>query len=164
MKIYTLLSLFVGSVLAYDEYFGVFPRAKLFEDTDYVVPKITVHLNDEDYKNLFLGYQCERDTSKQHLVKNNDCYNAPWVDLDVAMKKTLENKFVDKNSITDKSDLEIINKTNITFSEYEHIINKYSNTPIENIFQSTSGIFKIPEFNTEDASMTFTLNGYLSYI
>jgi len=77
------------------------------------------------------------------------------------MNKTLEAKYVKKSSITDASDLEIINKTNITFSEYEHIIDKYSSVPIEKIFQKTYGIFKIPEFKTEDASMTFNLEGYV---
>jgi len=162
MKIYTILSLFVGSALASDEYFGKITRAKLFEKTDFVVPKITINLNKDDYRNLFLAYQCERDNSKQHFVKNDECYSAPWVDYDVAMNKTLEAKYVKKSSITDASDLEIINKTNITFSEYEHIIDKYSSVPIEKIFQKTYGIFKIPEFKTEDASMTFNLEGKIT--
>ncbi|ORX47119.1 coth-domain-containing protein [Piromyces finnis] len=80
------------------------------------------------------------------------------------MNKTLTNNYIKKSSITDKSDLEIINKTNITYSEYEYMVNKYSSVPIEKIFQKTADVYSIPEFSTDDASMLFDLEGSVTEV
>jgi len=165
MKIFTLISLFVGSAFAKDSYFtNGYRRAPLFDKTDFKIPNFKVKLSDEDYKNFLLGYQCERDLSKQHFQKNKDCFTAPWVDYDIAMNRTIEAKYIKKSSITNASDLSIINKTNITYSEYEYIVNKYSSAPMETIFQKVYGIYKIPEFTTENASMNFELDGQVTEV
>jgi len=58
IKNLTLLSLFIGSGFAYDKFFGNVRRAELFEKTDFKVPKITINLNDDDYRKYFLTYKC----------------------------------------------------------------------------------------------------------
>ncbi|OUM63060.1 hypothetical protein PIROE2DRAFT_61493 [Piromyces sp. E2] len=156
-----LIALSIGSSLAKDEFFGSTRRAKLFEKTDFVVPKITIHLSDEDYHNFFLKYQCERDMNLRYLKRNEDCYSAPWVDLDYAMGKIFRHNYIDKSTITDTNDLSIINKSNVTLSELEHIINKYSNFSLEKMLSTPYGLIKIPNYSVEEASLTFDLNGYV---
>jgi len=149
----------IGSSFARDDFFGDIVRAKLFEKTDFKVPTITINLSDEDYNNFFLKYQCERDMNLRYLKRNDDCYTAPWVDLDYAMGKIFRHNYIDKSIITDSKDLSIINSTNITLSDFEYIVTKYSNFSLEKIMSTSYGLIKIPDYAAENAGLTFYLYG-----
>ncbi|ORY27692.1 hypothetical protein LY90DRAFT_513338 [Neocallimastix californiae] len=146
--------------LSEDDFFGGIKRAQLFEKTDFVIPKVTIKLNDKDYNNFFLKYQCERDMNVRYLNKNEACLTASWVDFDYAMKEAINLKLIDKAAITDPEDMKIINnKKNITLSDFEQIISKYSDKKLEQVLSSSYGLIKIPDYETENAELIFDLNG-----
>jgi len=149
-----------SSVVAKDNFFGNIRRAEIFEKTDFVVPKITINLNEDDYNNFFLKYQCERDMNVRYLNKNEDCYDAPWMDYDSIMKKTFSHNLIDQSIITDRKDLDLINKSNKTLSDFETIIYKYSNYTLEKILSTGNELFKIPDYESKQAGLTFDINGY----
>jgi len=154
----TLITLLLGSSLAADPFFGSVKRAKLFEETDFKVPKLTINLSDEDYNRYFLTYKCEYDMNIRHPVRNNDCYNAPWVDFDKAIDRAFRYDLIDKSKI-DKNDLNIINNKNITITQFENIITKYTNYSLETILSTSYGLITIPKYETEDASLTLDIDG-----
>jgi len=97
--------------------------------------------------------------NNRYLKRNEDCYKASWIDLDYAMNKAFDKDVVDKNSIKDTKDLNMINKSNITLSEFEHIITKYSNYSLEQVLSTSFGLVKIPDYSTEDAGLSFDIDG-----
>ncbi|ORX54317.1 hypothetical protein BCR36DRAFT_441196, partial [Piromyces finnis] len=151
----------LGSAFARDGFFGDIRRAQLFEKTDFVVPKININFSNEDYNKYFLKYECEHDTNNKYLIRNEACYKAPWIDLDKIMEKAISKNIFDKSDVRDGNDLNIINKSNITLSEFEHIITTYSNHTLEQALSSTFGLVKIPDFEVDDASLSFDINGYI---
>ncbi|OUM57095.1 hypothetical protein PIROE2DRAFT_65194 [Piromyces sp. E2] len=161
IKYISFLTILVGCVSAYDEFFGNIRRAELFEKTDFVVPKLTIKFNEQDYKNFFLKYQCEHDMNARYLIRNDECYVASWVNLDDAMEKAFQTHLLDKSLITDGEDLQIIKKSNKTISEFEHIVTKYTNRTLEDILSTGHGLIKIPDYSTENAGLTFDIDGYI---
>jgi len=97
--------------------------------------------------------------NSRYLTRNDECYKAPWVDVDYAMNKAIKNKLIDKNAIIDQDDLQIINKNNKTISEFESIVKKYTNFTLEEILTTGYGLIKIPDYSTENAGLTFDLDG-----
>ncbi|OUM65082.1 carbohydrate-binding module family 18 [Piromyces sp. E2] len=148
----------VGSSLASDSYFGNVRRAELFEKLDFKVPKMTINLSDEDYKNYFLTYKCEYDMNIRHITRNDDCYKAPWIDLDLAMDKAFKYNLINKSKV-EKNDLDIINNKNITLEQFENIVTKYTNYNVETILSINFGLVKIPTYETENASITLDIDG-----
>jgi len=161
MKIKFLIPLIlsIGQIFAKDDFFTNDDRAEIFQKTDFVVPKITVNFSEEDYKNFFLKYQCEYDMHPRNAIRNDDCYKAPWVDLDYALSKAFRNNIINKNSITDSNDLNIIKKGNITLTNFENLVKKYTDLQLENVLTTTNGLIKIPDQIADEASMTFDING-----
>jgi len=157
--VFVIIIIAVGSVVAEDKFFGDIRRAEIFEKTDFKIPKITINLKKKDLNNFYLRYQCEHDMNARYLIRNEDCYTAPWVDLDYAMNKTFRNNLIDKTLIKEQKDLDIINKTNITLSEFEHIVTTYSNFTLEKILNTGYGLIKIPDYSADEASLTFDLDG-----
>jgi len=164
LKTISLLAYVVGTAFAKDKFFNGVPRAQLFEKTDFKVPNIIINLNEDDYKNYFLRYQCERDMNTRYLVRNDDCYKAPWVDLDSALSKAFKSNLIDKNLIQEKSDLDIVNKQNITLSEFEHIVITYTNFTLEHVLSTGYGLIKLPDYEAENASLTFDNEGEVTEI
>jgi len=115
----------VGTTYAYDSFFGTADRPELFELTDFKMPNIIINLDEKDYKNYFLRYQCEIDMNMRNLTRNEDCYTAPWVNLDDVLDKAFKNDLIKKDKISD-NDLSVINKKNITLNQFEHIVTTYS--------------------------------------
>jgi len=121
---------------------------------------MTITFEEEDFKNLFLKYQCERDMNPRFLTRNDECYTASWADFDKAMDKAFSNDYIDKALIKDKNDLSLINKSNKTLSDFEYIVEKYSNYTLETLLSTSYGLIKLPNFSTEnDASLSFELDG-----
>jgi len=150
----------VSGIFAKDAFFGDVKRAEIFEKTDFVVPNITINLSEKDYRNFYLRYQCERDMNIRYLNKNEDCYHASWMDYDDIMKKAIEKKLIDSSLIKDSKDLELLRRTNKTFSDFENIVSKYSNYTMDKILSTGYGLYKIPEYEMEEeASLTFDLKG-----
>ena len=150
----------VSGIFAKDAFFGDVKRAEIFEKTDFVVPKITINLSEKDYRNLFLKYQCERDMNVRYLNKNEDCYQASWMNYDKIMKKAIEKNLIDSSLIKDSKDLELLSHTNKTFSDFENIVSKYSNYTIDKILSTGYGLYKIPDYETEEETgLSFDING-----
>ena len=154
----------IYNVIASDDFFGKIKRAKIFELTDFKVPKITINLSEEDYYNFFLRYQCEYDMNARYVVRNDECYKAPWVDLDSALNKAVNNNLIDKSRIEDKNDLALLTKANITLTEFEHIVTKYTDFSLEEILVTGYGLIKIPDYSVDDVGLTFDLDGYMFFI
>ena len=96
----------------------------------------------------------------RYLNKNEACLTASWVDFDYARKEAINLKLIDKAAITDPEDMKIINnKKNITLSDFEQIISKYSDKKLEQVLSSSYGLIKIPDYETENAELIFDLNG-----
>jgi len=95
----------------------------------------------------------------RYLNKNEECYKAVWINLNNMLNKAFKNNYIDKNSIKDSADLSIINKSDISFTEFEHIVKTYSNHTLEQIFSTSYGLYKIPDYETEDASLTLDIDG-----
>eukprot|EP00833_Pecoramyces_ruminatium_P015576 jgi/Orpsp1_1/1189608/evm.model.d7180000073212.1 len=163
MKVLTLFSLFIGSVLAYDEFFGNITRAEIFEKTDFNVPNITISFSDEDYNKFFLKYQCERDMNLRHLTRNDDCYTAPWVDLHQAMQKAYKLNLIDKSKI-ESNDLQTIEKSDFSIQEFETIVTKYTNFTLEKILNTSYGLISIPDFEVDDVGLTIDINGEVTKV
>jgi len=123
------------------------------------MPKVTINLNDEDYHNFFLTYKCMYDTNVRYQNKNEECYTAPWVNLDSALEGAFKKKLISKDDITKPKDIELINKQNITLSEFEHIFTTYTNYTIQEILSSAYNLAPIPTFETDSAAMTFDIEG-----
>jgi len=123
------------------------------------MPKITINLNEEDYKNFFLTYQCTHDTNSRYRIKNEECYKAPWINLDSILNTAFNNSILSKDKISNSDDVKLINNANITLSEFEHIVTTYSNYTLEDMFTSSYGLYKIPTYVAENAGMTFELDG-----
>ncbi|ORY84616.1 hypothetical protein LY90DRAFT_499341 [Neocallimastix californiae] len=139
LSVFSIVSLVLGSALAKDDYFGeIDNRAELFKITDFEVPDITINFSDEDYKNFFLTYQCHYDTSRQHLTRNDECYSAPWVNLNNAIARAFNKGYIDRNAITDPNDLDLIESKNMTITDFEHIVTTYTNSTLETMFARTS--------------------------
>jgi len=161
-----LIAVNVKKVAALDDFFGNVTRVELFENIDFKVPTLRIHLDDTDYKNLFWGYECKKDMTPGFLKRNEHCFTAPYVDLNYATRRTFQDKeFIKKSAITNPADLELVqntidNKHNITLEEFENIITKYSNFTLETIF-SLPYKLAIPAekyFEAEKASMTYELD------
>jgi len=148
----------LGSSLAKDAYFSNDTRAELFQKLDFKVAKLTFNLSDDDYNRYFLTYKCEYDMNIRHLVRNEDCYNAPWVDLDKALDRAFRYDLIDKSKV-DANDLNIINNKNITLSQFENIITKYTDYSLETILSTSFGLITIPKYETENASLTLDIDG-----
>ena len=95
----------------------------------------------------------------RNAIRNEDCYKAPWVDLDYALSKAFRNNIINKNLIKDQNDLNIINKGNITLTNFENIVKKYTDFELENVLTTTNGLIKIPDQIAKEASMTLNING-----
>jgi len=126
------------------------------------MPNLTINLNEEDYNNFFLNYKCRHDTNTRYLIRNEDCYNAPWVDLNKALNLSFDKSLISKDKISN-NDLEIINGGNITLSDFEHIFTTYTNFTLEEILSSGYGLFTIPDYETEEAGLTLDINGYIFF-
>jgi hypothetical protein len=161
----SILTLMVSGIFAKDAFFGDVKRAEIFEKTDFVVPKITINLSEKDYRNLFLKYQCERDMNVRYLNKNEDCYQASWMNYDKIMKKAIEKNLIDSSLIKDSKDLELLSHTNKTFSDFENIVSKYSNYTIDKILSTGYGLYKIPDYETEEETgLSFDINGEVTKV
>ena len=100
------------------------------------------------------------------ITRNDDCYTAPWINLNKILGKAEKDGFIKRNEIT-KEDKAIITNVNITLSEFEYIINKYSTYPIEDFFTDYTkdrGYFDIPLDDKYNGTMIFDLNGYAEII
>jgi len=148
----------IRQIFALDSFFGKIHRAKLFEMTDFKVPDITINFDEEELNNFYLTYQCECDMNARYQVRNENCYKAPWMDYDYAMNKAIKHNIIDISSIKNEKDFSIINKTNITFSEFEHIITKYTNRTLETVLTTSSSLFKIPTYSTDNVGLSFKLD------
>jgi len=98
----------------------------------------------------------------RYLTRNEECYKAPWVDLDYSLSKAFRHELIDKNSIKDAKDLEIINNGNITLSNFEHIVTTYTNFTLENILSTSYGLIDIPNYEADEVGLTFNVNGLVS--
>jgi len=126
-------------------------------------------MTEEDYNNCFLVAQCEKDTHPNYMRRNEECYTAPWVNLNSALSKVIENKYIDIDALKKSNDYELVEKAidktndfNITLPEFENIITSYSNFTLEEIFTSPYGIAKVPSnsnFNITNPSLTYELDG-----
>jgi len=148
----------LGSSLAYDKYFGNVKRPEIFELTDFKVPDITINLSEDDYNRYFLTYQCEYDMNIRHAVRNEDCYNAPWVDFTNTLDKAFKYGLMDKTKF-DNDDLQIVKNGNITLTHFESFVTKYTDFTLERILSLSYGLITIPSYETEDASLSFDLDG-----
>ncbi|OUM63080.1 hypothetical protein PIROE2DRAFT_61501 [Piromyces sp. E2] len=156
----SLLTLLVSRALAKDSFFGDVSRAKIFEKTDFVVPKVTLNFTEEGYRNFFLRYECEHDMNNRYLIENKECYTAPWVDYTYALNKLFRHQYISKESIVDKDDLAIANKENVTVSDFEYILHKYSDYTMQEIMATSYGLYKFPDYEAE-AGLTFDIDGYI---
>ncbi|ORX84642.1 coth-domain-containing protein [Anaeromyces robustus] len=148
-------------------------RVELFEKTDFLVPDIKIHLNDVDFQTLFYGFQCMKDCSPTYLKENDDCYTAPWVDLNNVLEKAIDKDFmyfkmdnINNNNDIKQNDKQLIldvvkNKNhNITLPEFKNIVKNYSNYTVPELFSIPYQLTRIPDskyFETSSASMTFNL-------
>jgi len=158
MKTITILSLLISSVFAYDAFFENTRRAELFEKTDFNVPTIRVNMSEQELKNLHLSYQCRRDTSTIYYTRNDDCYTAPWINLNEILNKIVDKKIIKKSKMS-SSDLAFLTKTDISIEEFESLITKYTSYSLEEIFRSSYGFFEIPEYTVKNATLNFELDG-----
>jgi len=95
----------------------------------------------------------------RYLIRNDECYQASWVNLDESMNKAFKNNLINKSLITDDEDLEIVKKSNKTLSEFEHIVTKYTNFTLEDILSIGRGLIKIPDYSADDAGLTLDIDG-----
>lgn len=153
----------MGSSLAYDKYFGNVKRPEIFELTDFKVPDITINLSEDDYNRYFLTYQCEYDMNIRHAVRNEDCYNAPWVDFTNTLDKAFKYGLMDKTKF-DNDDLQIVKNGNITLTHFESFVTKYTDFTLERILSLSYGLITIPSYETEDASLSFDLDGKVTEV
>jgi len=133
-------------------------RAELFEKTDFKIPTLTVKAEEEDFKNFFLKYQCERDMNIRYLTRNEDCYTAPWVNLDSVMNKAMINELIRKEDLSTK-DLALIEKGKLTLSDFEGIVTRNTNLTLEEILSTGYGLIKLPDYEIGEAGMSFDIEG-----
>jgi len=157
-----LLGALVSCAYAKDNYFGNVTRAELFEQTDFLIPKITINLSDEDYNMFFFTYQCMYETSVRNLIRNEDCYQAPWMNYNSILKKAMKKSLISKEDIKDSDDLDLINNVNITLPEFEYLFQTYTNYTLEEILSSAYDLYTIPTFETDDAILNFDIDGNVS--
>ncbi|ORX84657.1 coth-domain-containing protein [Anaeromyces robustus] len=163
--IYILFYFIVASsALAKDDFFENDTRAELFQKTDYSVPSFKITINDDDYKKLFLKVQCEEDMDGRNYTRNDDCYTTPWVNLNDVMEKAFDYKLINKSHLM-YNDLEIIKNKNITLSQFERIVTRYTDEPLEK-FLSIHNLIKLPsddkesyDYKVKKAKLTFELEG-----
>jgi len=98
----------------------------------------------------------------RHTTRNDDCYTADWSNLHSALKKAVVLNMVDSSNFS-QEDYNIYNNKNITLSQFESIVNKHSNFTIEKLLSTSYGLMPIPNYETENAGLTFELNGYVIY-
>jgi len=153
------ISIVVSNVLAVDNFFGEVRRAKLFEKTDFIVPKLTINLSEEAYKNFFLKYQCERDMNIRYLNKNEECYHASWMNYDNIMEKAINKNLINQSLIKDSKDLEIMKMSNKTYSDFETIVSKYANHTVVELLSTSYGLYKIPDYETEESGLSLDIKG-----
>ena len=134
-------------------------KSELFELTDFKVPKITINLSNDDYKRFQLTYQCEYDMNIRLIKRNDECYTAPWVNLDKALKRAFKKNLIDESKLS-SSDSKIVNNGNISLSNFENIVTKYSNFTLPKILSTSYGLIDIPDYKA-DTSLTFELDGYI---
>jgi len=165
----------IKQATAFDDLFRTHnvTRFKLFEKTDFLVPDIKIQLNDVDYQNLFYGFQCMKDCSPTYFKENENCYTAPWVDLNSVLEKAIKNDFmyfkmdnIDKDNNVQKDDKQLIldvvkNKShNITLPEFKNLVKNYSNYTVPELFLIPYQLTRIPDakyFEASSASMSFNL-------
>jgi hypothetical protein len=171
----TLSAVFFKKVAAIDSFLKDAIRPKLFQMTDFNVPKIRIYINETEYANLFLVMRCEMDTHPSYLKRNDDCYTAPWVNLNDSFKKLISKKYLDVNSVNNTEDKKLIDdvtndKKEITLSEFEKIVTTYTKYSLEQIFSQPYDLIRVPNstpygtnFETDSASMVFQLKEDNSY-
>ncbi|ORX84647.1 hypothetical protein BCR32DRAFT_291187 [Anaeromyces robustus] len=180
IKTLSLAALLINAKQAFaeDDLLSITSRPKLFEMTDFNVPTFKVKINENDYNNLFLVMRCEMDTHPSYLKRNDDCYTAPWVDLNYALKRAYNKNYLDIQAIKNYGkDIDFINSVvegkaqNITLAEFEDIVNKYSTLTLEEILSQPYNLAPVPSgkpygnnFETDNASMTFELNGEVTEV
>jgi len=122
---------------------------------------VTINFKKDDLKNFLLKYQCERDMNVRYLTRNEECYTAPWVDLNYSLNKAFRHQLIDKSLIKTSKDKEIINNNNgkMTVPDFEHIVTTYSNYTLEEILATTYGLIDIPNFEAEEVGLTFNIDG-----
>lgn len=122
------------------------------------MPKLTVNLNEKDYNDFFNNYKCRHDTSVRYLVDNEACYSAPWINYDKILEGALKKKLISKSDMKE-NELELINRGNITLTEFEQIFATQTNYTIKDILSSKYGLYSIPEYEAENASLTLDIDG-----
>jgi len=162
-NIIILLLTLISSTFAYDSYFTNSTRGELFDKTDLKVANLTINFNDDDLNTYYLTYQCMYDTNIRYHIPNENCYSAPWVNLTSILSEARNYKYFDSNS-TSIEDLELFNKNNITFTEFEHLFSTYTNYTIQDIFTTPSELYTIPVYETENAGMTLDVDGEIATI
>jgi len=167
----TLIFVNLKQVIAADKFFDERkisnPRSDLFKLTDFKVPTFHVHLNDIDYQKFFFSFECERYASPNFVERKDECYTAPWVNLTYSLDRALSKNYIPKSKIKDQADLSLIDSVlkththNLTVSEFDALITKYTDYTIEELFTTPYKLTIIPstEFETKDASLTFELDG-----
>jgi len=95
----------------------------------------------------------------RYLNKNENCYKANWINFNTILNRAFSKNYIHKDSINDGADLEIINKSDISLSEFEHIVKNYSNHTLEQILSTSFGLYKIPDYEADDVSLTLDING-----
>ena len=116
---------------------------------------------------FFFSFECERYASPNFVERKDECYTAPWVNLTYSLDRALSKNYIPKSKIKDKTDLSLIDSVlkththNLTVSEFDGLITKYTNYTIEELFTTPYKLTIIPstEFETKDASLTFELDG-----
>ena len=117
-------------------------------------------MDEQELKNLHLSYQCRRDTNRIYYTRNDDCYTAPWINLNEILNKIVDKKIIKKSKMS-SSDLAFLTKTDISIEEFESLITKYTSYSLEEIFRSSYGFFEIPEYTVKNATLNFELDGYV---
>jgi len=94
----------------------------------------------------------------RHAVRNEECYNAPWVNFSSSLNKAFKFGLMDKTKF-DANDLQLVKNGNITLSEFETFVTKYTEFSLEEILSLSYGLITIPVYETDEATMTFDLEG-----
>jgi len=98
------------------------------------------------------------DTNVRYHIDNNECYTAPWINLDKVLEKAVKKSLISKENVT-LEDSAIFEKQNITMTEFEHLFNTYTNLTMADVFSSSNNLYEIPLFETQNAGMTLDIDG-----